>query len=432
MHNKPTLKTEIWAGTTTFFALAYIVIVNPQILHAEGAGIPFAGAATATVLLSFLMTLLMGLYAKMPIAVAPGMGVNAFFAATLIKTYHIPWPTALGMVFLSGVLFVILSITPLRVWLAQAIPSHIRIAITAGLGLFIALIGLKNMGMISSHPDTFLTWQAMNKKSIFSVCGLLVSIFFLQRKRAWALLAGMAIVLFLGWLFHEIPLLRPTAWFKWPDFQSAFLQLDIKHALSWSLLPAICAMVFTDFFDSIATFVGVAHATPLTHVTEQRMKQGLLVDALSTLTAGLLGTSSGTAYMESAAGIEVGGRTGRTAVVAALWFLPFLFVAPLLETIPDFVTAPVLIIVGTMMLRPLLQSNLHAWEDLLPLFAIVVLIPFSFSITQGMLWGFVLHVLCYVMAGRAKEISFSLYTIGAGSAGLLVAQHAFWQKGFSP
>ncbi len=420
---KPNIKTEAIAGVTTFFTMAYIVVVNPSILSTPGTGMPFAGVLTATVLLCFLMTLLMGLYAKLPFAVAPGMGLNAFFTFSIVLGQKIPWPTALGMVFWSGVLFVLASVTPLRVMIAEAIPHNLRHAAATGIGIFLTFIGTQNAGLVQSDPVTFVKAGAFGVEALLAIGGLLLSVVLLRRRNPLAFLAAIfaitAVAAGLGQLHGS------DAWVSWPDFGSVFLKLDLWGGLRPALLPAIVSIFLTDLFDSLSTFVGVSQAAGLVDGRGQplRLKQGLLVDALATLSGGLLGTSPGTAYIESAAGIEAGGRTGRTSVVTALCFLPCLFLAPLAALVPRYATAPVLIVVGALMFRSVSTLKLSALEDVVPAFLTIVLIPLTFSITRGILWGFITHAILYALSGRRKEVSPMMAGLACVSAGLIALEH---------
>jgi adenine/guanine/hypoxanthine permease len=418
-------KTEAIAGFTTFLTMSYIVIVNPMILSTAGTGMSFSGTLTATVLIAFSMTLFMGLYAKLPFAVAPGMGVNAFFAMSLIIGRQIPWPIALGLVFWAGVLFVLISVTPLRVRIAQAIPMNLRLASASGIGIFLTFIGLKNAGIVVADPVNFVSLGHIGGTTLLSIVGLFVITALMRRKNPFAFLIGIGgITLFAGFMGWN-PL--PESVFEWPDFSSVFLKLDIFGALKFVYLPAILAVLFTDLFDSISTFVGVSHATGLVDRKGEpfRLKEGLVVDAFATLGAGLAGTSSGTAFIESSAGIEAGGRTGLTAVVTALCFLPCFFLAPLAGSIPAYATAPVLILIGASMFRTVTDLKLDRMEDLIPAFLTMLLIPFTFSITQGVLVGMVSHTLLYVLAGRRKEISLSLGLLTALCFGLLLIENGY-------
>src|SRR5882724_816160 len=256
---KPSLKTEAIAGVTTFFTMTYIVVVNPQILSAGGkTGMAFTGVLTATVLICFTMTMLMGVYAKLPFAVAPGMGINAFFTYTIILGKGVPWPTALGIIFWAGVFFLLISVTPVRESIAKAIPKEIRIAAAAGIGIFLTFIGLKNAGFIVADPVTFVKLGALGKPALLTILGLVISVFLMARKNPFAFLAAFVIVTIIAWALGLVS--APSQAFSLPDFKSVFLKLDIFGAFKLSLLPSINAILFTDLFDSISTFIGVAHA----------------------------------------------------------------------------------------------------------------------------------------------------------------------------
>jgi AGZA family xanthine/uracil permease-like MFS transporter len=384
---KPRLTTEAIAGITTFFTMAYIVIVNPQILSAGGkTGMAFSGVLTATVLVCFVMTLLMGVYAKLPFAVAPGMGINAFFTYTIVLGKGVPWPAALGIIFWAGVFFLLISVTPIRESIAKAIPTEIRIAAAA---------------------------------AILSVG---ISVFLISRKSPFAFLATIVIVTLLAWALGLV--VAPPNLLSLPDFKSVFFKLDVLGALKLSLLPSIIAILFTDLFDSISTFIGVAHATDLLDKDghPRNLREGLIVDSLATLGAGLAGSSSGTAYIESVAGIRMGGRTGLTSVFTALCFLPCLFLAPLAGMVPPFATAAVLILVGAAMFTSVGQIRFSKIEEGVPAFLTLILIPLTFSITQGILWGFISHVGLYLMVGRRRDIHPVMYALAAVSIGLLVLE----------
>lgn len=417
--DKKFLTREFIAGLSTFLTMSYIVVVNPAILSTEGTGMSFSGVLTATVLLCFVMTLFMGLYAKLPYAVAPGMGINAFFTFSLILGEKIPWQTALGMVFWAGVFFLLISITPIREKLATAIPRNIRIASAVGIGLFLTLIGFKNAGIIVSDPVTFVTMGKLEGAPLLSLIGLLVIIPLMKRKNPLAFIAGILAVTATTALSGELKV--PASYFSLPDFTSVFMQLDIWGALKLSLLPAILSVLFTDLFDSISTFMGVSQAGNLLDKRGNplRLKEGLVVDAFATLGAGLAGTSSGTAYIESATGVEAGGRTGWTSVFCALLFLPCFFLAPLLGSIPPVASAPVLIVVGLLMFQNIKELELKNIEDSLPAFLTLVLTPLTFSITKGLLWGFLSHTAVYVLTGKAKSLTWPMWILGAFSLWML-------------
>jgi AGZA family xanthine/uracil permease-like MFS transporter len=418
------LRTEAIAGITTFFTMAYIVVVNPTILSTPGTGMAFSGVLTATVLVCFVMTLLMGLYAKLPFAVAPGMGINAFFTFTIILTQGVWWQTALGIVFWAGVLFLLISVTPVRETIAKAIPAELRIGTAAGIGIFLTFIGLKNAGLITSDPVTIVKLGTLGAQTLLAILGLIVTLILLIRRSALAYLAGIFVVTVVAWAAGQVK--TPPSFVSAPDFQTVFLKLDILGALKLSLLPAIIGILFTDLFDSISTFIGVAHAANL--LDEQghprNLRQGLIVDSIATFGAGLAGTSSGTAYIESIAGINSGGRTGMTSVFTALCFLPCFFLAPLAGMVPVYATAPVLVLVGAAMFKSVNHIDFGKIEEGLPAFLTIILIPLTFSITQGILWGFISHVGLYLVVGRRKEIHPVMYVLALIAIGLLLLEHS--------
>ena len=417
------LYADVVGGVTTFFTMAYIVVVNPGILATPGTGMPFSGAMTATVLIASSMTLLMGLYAKLPFAVAPGMGLNAFFAFTIVLQSKVPWQTALGIVFWSGVLFLLVSTTPLREAIALAIPAPLRSAASAGIGLLLTFIGLRNAGIIVGDQATLVRMGTLDHRAAFLLLGILVAVALMRRDNPLAFLAAIFSVTAMAWtLGYAKP---PGTVVSAPDFSSAFLQLDIRGALRLALLPAIIAILFTDLFDSLSTFIGVANAAGLTDPEGRpiNLRRGLIVDALATLGSGLAGTSPGTAYVESIAGIRMGARTGRASVMTALCFVPCFFLGPLAAAVPGYATAAVLVLVGVSMFQSMAKIDFTSIEDALPAFVTLVLIPLTLSITQGILWGFLLHALLYAVAGRWREVSITLWVLSALSAALLLIGH---------
>lgn len=403
--------------------MAYIVVVNPAILASPGTGMVFSGVLTATVLVASSMTLLMGLYARLPFAVAPGMGLNAFFAYTIIMQQGVPWPIALGIVFWAGVLFLLISVTPLRERIATGIPPGLRMSAAAGIGLLLTFIGLRNAGLITGDPVTLVRLGTIDHRAALLLLGIGIAVVLMRRENPLAFLAAIFVVTAIAWGSGLAN--APGRIISPPDFSSVFLKLDIAGALRLSLLPAMISILFTDLFDSLSTFIGVAHASGLTDRDGKpiNLRRGLIVDAFATLGAGLAGTSSGTAYVESIAGIRMGGRSGRASVVTALCFLPCFFVAPLAAAVPAYATAPVLLLVGAAMFQTVTAINFSRLEDGLPPFVTLVLIPLTFSITQGILWGFILHALLYSLVGRAKEVAPVLWGLAALSVGLLLLEH---------
>jgi len=406
--NGTSIRVELIAGLSTFLATMYIIVVNPSIL--SQAGMPFSGVLTATVLLSFFCSLMMGFYAKNPLVVAPGMGLNAFFTFTAVKGLGIAWETALGAVFWSGVLFLLLSLLNVRTLLLQAIPSALRHAIAAGIGLFIALIGFINAGFIVDNPATLISLGNTASPSVLLfVFGLALTAILITRKVPGGIIisiVAVSIIYTLGGTLFGTSTPLPENWISAPDFSLLF-RLDLMGSLKFSLWPVIFAFIFTDLFDSLSTFVGVAEAADLKDAqgNPRNIRQSLLTDAVATTLAGLLGSSPGTTYIESAVGIEQGGRTGLTAVFAGLLFLPFMFLSPILSLIPSVATAPALVMVGVYMARPVVKINWQDMEEAIPAFLAMLLIPFSYSITQGIIWGFLSWTLLKITQGKFKELS---------------------------
>ncbi|GAB3535874.1 NCS2 family permease [Pontibacter brevis] len=417
--NGTTVQTEIIAGVSSFLATSYIIVVNPSIL--SQAGMPFAGVLTATIIVSFFSSLMMGLYARNPILVAPGMGLNAFFTYSAVLGLGISWQVALGAVFWSGVVFLLLSAFNVRTLIVRAIPRPLRFAIAAGIGLFITLIGFTNAKFIVSNPATILGIGQLTPTLLTFLAGLLLTAVLLTKNVRGAILIGILFTTLatypIGrWYGGEggVPLVNFQGLFAAPDF-SLLLQLDYVNSLQWAVVPIIFAFVFTDMFDSVSTFVGLAEAANLLDEQSEprNVKRSLMTDAVATTLAGLVGSSPGTAYIESAVGIEAGGRTGLTAVVGALLFLPFLFLAPLLSIVPAIATAPALVLVGVFMVRPVVKINWGQLDEAIPAFLAMVLIPFSYSITQGIIWGFLSWTAIKLATGKTKDITIALLVIDA-------------------
>ena len=417
------MQREIIAGITTFLTMSYIVVVNPAILSTPGTGIPFSGALTATVLVCFTMTLLMGVYARLPYGVAPGMGLNAFFAFTLIINGGVPWPIALGIIFWAGVLFLLISATPLRERIAMAIPHTLRVATAAGIGLLLTFIGLQNAGFVAANPATIVGVGALDHRALLTLAALILSVSLARRDNPFAYLAGIVLVTAVAWTAGYVT--APSSWFSAPDFSSVFFKLDIRGALQLALIPAVITVMMTDLFDSLSTFIGVAQAANLVDETGEpkRLRQGLIVDAFATFGAGLFGSSSGTAYVESISGIRMGGRSGLTAIVTAFCFLPCLFIAPVASAVPNYATSAVLILVGVSMFQTITRVEFDRLEIAVPAFATLILIPLTFSITQGILWGFILHAVLHAVAGRVRDVTTAAWGLAAVSVVLLVIEH---------
>jgi len=415
--NNSDIRTELIAGFTTFLTMSYVIIVSPSILS-TGEGIPFSGALTATILVSAFSSILMGLVANLPFALAPGMGLIASFTFQVVIGMGVTWQTALGTVFIPGLIFLFLSIIRVREMIVQAIPDCIRYGVAAGIGLFITLIGLKEACFIVYSPETLVTFGRFTPKVIIFLAGLSFTVLLVSRNTRGSLLIGIVFTTVVaypcGRLWGDEILVRiPERLFSFPDFSSAFFKLDIMDTLRLGMVGAIFTFFFTDMFDSISTFLGVAQVADLKDRRGQpkNLKRALFIDAVSTTIAGLLGSSSGTTYIESVAGIEAGGRTGLTAVIVGLLFLPFLYLAPLIETVPIFATAPALILVGFYMIKAIANIEFRKIEEGLPAFLALILIPLTYSITQGISWSFIFYTFLKVLKGQAREIHPILYVI---------------------
>ncbi|MCZ7601375.1 MAG: NCS2 family permease [Melioribacteraceae bacterium] len=414
-------KTEILAGITSFLATMYIIIVNPTIISA--AGLSFNGVLTATVLVSFFSSVMMGIYAKNPIVVAPGMGINAFFAYTVVLGMGIEWEVALGAVFWSGIIFLFLSIFNVRTAVALAIPKQIRSAVAAGIGLFITFIGFENAKFIIDDPVTLVRFGGLNVVTISFLVGLIVTSFLVLKNVKGALILGIIFTTIISipigrfWgdasnLFGSASIVNWNGFISSPDF-SLFLQLDLLGSLTLSIIPVVFVFLFTDLFDSLSTFIGVAEAGNIKDEDGEprNIKASLLTDAVSTTISGLFGTSAGTSYIESAAGIKEGGRTGLTAVVAGICFLPFMFFSPLLSVIPVIATAPALVLVGVFMMNPISKIDWNKYDEAIPAFLAIILIPLTYSITQGIVWGLIAWTLLKLLSGKTKEVSLTLIIV---------------------
>ncbi|MBN2615715.1 MAG: NCS2 family permease [Bacteroidales bacterium] len=430
--NNTNLKTEIIAGITTFISGMYIIIVNPAIL--VHAGIPYSAGLTSTVILSAFATIGMGLYARNPILVAPGMGINAYITYAIVQGMHVPPEVALGTLFWTGLVFVLLSVFNVRTWIVESIPETIRQAGAIGIGLFIALIGMVNAGFIVPKPP-FSGVGPINSLTLTFLLGLLITIILVVKKVRGALIIGIVFTTLLAWPIGRWygdatavsgikELLHWNGIYKAPDF-SWFFKLDLMGSLKYAYIPIIFALLFVDMFDSLTTFVGVAEAGNLKDKNgdPRNIKQSLIVDGFATLFAGVLGTTSGTAYIESATGIQQGGRTGLTAVVTGLLFLPFMFFSPLAELVPSIATAPILVIVGVFMAASLGKINWTHLEEAIPAFLTIVLIPLTYSLTQGIVYGLLTYSLIKLVLGKHREISPTLWVIDILSLPLLAIEY---------
>ena len=389
------VRTEVTAGVTTFLTMAYIAVVNPQIL--ADAGMPFNAVFVATCLAAAFSTLVMGLYANYPIALAPGMGLNAFFAYSVVLGLGHTWEAALGAVFVAGVLFLVLSVLPVRRWIIEAIPQGLKLAITSGIGLFLGVIALRNAGIIQANEATLVTaGELMAPAPVLALLGFCAIVALSARR-----VPGAALIGILGVSEWQGVASLP------PDPTPTLLALDIAGALQAGMIAVILTFLLIDLFDTTGTLIGVAHQAQLLDDRGQlpRMQRALIADSTGTVGGALLGTSPVTSYIESAAGTTAGGRTGLTAVVVAGLFLACLFLAPLAGSIPPYATTTAILYVACLMARPLVGVD---WRDVTESAAAavtVIAIPLTFSIADGLGLGVLSYVLIKVMAGRRRECS---------------------------
>lgn len=404
------VKTEVLAGITTWLTMAYIVVVNPAILSA--AGIDPGAAFVATCVAAAIGSVAMGVFANLPLALAPGMGLNAYFTFAVVKGMGIPWQTALGAVFLSGVLFLIVSLLRVREWLITAIPLPLKLGIGAGIGLFLGLIGLKEMGVVVADPATFVTLGALGKTpTLLSCLGFLVIAGLAARRVTGAILIGIVLTAAIGvplglTQFHGIVALPPS-------LAPTFLQLDIKGALSLGLPVVVLTFFLVDVLDNAGTLIATTQRAGLVSPdgSVPRLKQALLADSGGAILGAVLGTSTTTSYIESAAGIQAGGRTGLTAIVVGVLFLLTLFFAPLATAIPAFATAPALVFVACLMAGALRDVNWDDATDFVPAVVLALTMPFTFSIATGIGLGFIVYAAIKLMSGKGASVPGAVWVI---------------------
>lgn len=410
--NNTTIRTEIAAGVTTFLTMAYIIFVNPSIL--SEAGVPFAGALFATCVSAAIGSLMMGLIANYPFALAPGMGLNAYFTYSVVKVMGYDWRVALGAVFISGIVFLILTMARIRAMIVDAIPMTMKTAVAAGIGLFIAFIGLKNAGIIVASPATYVTLgHIISKPTLLALGGLLVTGVLIARGFRSAIIIGILAVTVAAIAFKLTKL--PTGVVQWPDWRSTFLQLDIRGALKLGLFDVVFVFLFVDLFDTIGSLMGLGRQAGYLSPDGKmpRVNRALFADAIATIAGSLFGTSTVVTYIESATGVSEGGRTGLTATVVAGLFLLAAFFSPIAGAIPPFATAPALIIVGALMISSVKAIN---WDDItegIPAFLTILAMPLTFSIANGLALGFIFYPLMKLLTGRAREASPLVYVLAA-------------------
>jgi adenine/guanine/hypoxanthine permease len=405
-----TVRSELLAGLTTYLTMAYIVVVNPSILAA--AGIDHGSAFVATCIAAAIGSAAMGLMANMPLALAPGMGLNAYFTFTVVKGMGVPWQVALGAVFISGVLFLIISVLRVREWLINAIPMSLKLGIGAGIGLFLGLIGMHEMGLVAGNPVTLVTLGDVDKTPTLLAClGFLIMAGLSARGMRGAILIGILVIAAVGIPFgltevHGVvsapPSLAPT-----------FLQLDVRGALSLGVAAVVLTFLLVDVLDNAGTLIATTQRAGLMRPdgTVPRLREALLADSGGAIIGSVLGTSTTTSYIESAAGIQAGGRTGLTAVTVAVLFLLTLFFAPVATAIPAFATAPALVFVACLMARALRDIGWDDATEYVPAVMVAIGIPFTFSIATGIGLGFVVYAVVKVAAGRIEQVPGAVWLI---------------------
>ena len=405
-----TVKREVIAGITTFLTMAYILAVNPSIL--SDAGMDKGAVFTATVISSVLATLVMAMYAKLPFALAPGMGLNAFFAYTVVLTMGYSWQFALTAVFIEGIIFILLTLTGLRQKIVDSMPLVLRRAISPGIGFFIAFIGLKNAGIVSASPATFVTMGNLHDPAVLlAAFGILLSAVLLIKKVTGALLIGILVTTVIGiplGVTHFTSVLDVP-----PSIAPIVMKFEWHNVLSFDMAICVLTFLFIDMFDTIGTLLGVSHRAGMVdekgnipHLTE-----AFMADAIGTAAGAMLGTSTVTTYVESASGVNAGGRSGLTSFTTAICFALALFLAPLFLAIPAQATAPALVLVGVMMMTDVSKLHLGDFADAVPAFVCIALMPLTYSISDGILMGLITYVLLRIFAGRYRELKLGMIVL---------------------
>ena len=402
-----TVKKEVMGGVTTFLTMAYILAVNPVILH--DAGMDQGAVFTATVISAALATLVMAIYAKLPFVLAPGMGLNAFFAYTIVLTMYYSWQFALTAVFIEGIIFILLTVTGLRQKIVDCMPLVLRRAISPGIGFFIAFIGLKSAGIVTPNDATLVSLGDLHDPAVLLACfGILLSSVLMVKKVPGALLIGILTTTIIG---IPIGVTRFSAIFDMPPSLSPILlKFEWEHIFSIDMAVCVLTFLFIDMFDTIGTLIGVSNRAGM--VDEKgnisRLRQALMADAIGTTVGAVLGTSTVTTFVESSSGVNVGGRCGLTSFTAAICFLFALFFAPFFMSIPPEATSPALILVGVSMMLDVKKLHIEQYVDAIPSFICIILMPMTYSISDGILLGLISYVLIRVFAGRWRELNIGM------------------------
>ena len=410
-----TVKTEVLAGLTTFIALAYIIFVNPNIL--SEAGIPKEAAIASTIWIAALSTMVMGVFANYPVALAPGMGLNAFFAYYVCGTLGLHWTVALGAVFFSGVLFLILTVSHIRQAIINSVPQNLRVAISVGIGLFIAFIGLKGTGLIIPDKATFIgLGHVTDPTTMLSLFGLVLTGALMARNIQGSILIGIIVTTLLSMVLGYSPVphaIGDVVSTSLPHMGETFGKLDIAGAWNYGIVSIIFTFTVVELFDNMGTLIGLTSKAKLIKPNGEieNLDRALTTDAVGTICSSIFGTSTVTSYIESAAGIAAGGKTGLTAVTVSICFLIALLFAPLVGLVPGFATAPPLILVGALMMSEVGKINFVDFSDGLPAFLTIIMMPLTGSIANGFAFGFVSYVFMKTAVGKYKEVSWIMWLV---------------------
>jgi AGZA family xanthine/uracil permease-like MFS transporter len=407
--NETTVRQELIGGLTTFITMAYIVVVNAQIL--SQAGMPAEGVVFATCVSAAAATLVMGLYANYPIALAPGMSLNAYFTYSVCLGMHVPWQTALGVVFLSGVFFILITVTRVREQIVNGIPDCLKHSTAAGIGIFIAFIGMRNAGLVVSNPATFLSLGNFSDRGVQAAClGILLTAVLIARRVHGSVLLGIVGTMLFGIARGTVHL--PSTLISMPHPSATLLRLDLRGAIHLGLFEIIFAFLFVDLFDNIGTLMGVCEQAGFVKEGKiPRVGRVLLADGVGTVLGSLTGTSTVTSYVESAAGVAAGARTGLSNVMVAALFVLALFFSPLSTSIPAFATAPALIVVGGLMMQSVAHIEWVDFSEAFPAFITAVAMPLTFSIATGLSFGVIAYTAVKVAARRRREVSAVIWVL---------------------
>jgi len=414
-----TINTEIKAGITTFITMAYILFINPQLLSITG--MPAQDIAAATAIASGIACLIMGAYARFPFALAPGMGLNAYFTFGVVQGMGVSWQMALAAVCIEGIIFIALAATSFRSKMINAIPSTLKIATMVGIGLFLSIIGFKNAGLTTAHPATFVTLGDLNSPAVLlSLFGIILTASLMYKRYQSALLLSILAITFIAWATGISP--TPDSFFTWPTFpKETLMAMDFSQVFTGAFVTIVISFLFVDIFDTAGTLIGTGRTAGLLDKDGKlpNSEKAFMADAVGTTAGSMLGSSTITTYVESASGIESGGRTGLTAIVVAILFFLSLFLTPLFISVPALATAPALIVVGALMMSGAQDINWKNIDEAIPAFLTIVGMPFTFSIADGITLGIISFVAIKLLTGQIKQINAFMWSLAV----LLLAYH---------